>query len=137
MQITINSFGTLGDVQPYIALGKGLKQAGHDVRLFTHQIFESFVRDHDLEFFPIQLNPRALVIQQDLAAIGNNPFKFMRWLRENYRDRMEELFRETEKADRDADLVINSTLSNAGYHVGHKHNLPVLAAYLQPLWPSR
>ena len=85
----------------------------------------------------MQLDPRAIVIQQDLAAIGNNPFKFMSWLRENYRDTMQEMFRETEKADRDADLIINSLLSNAGYHVAQKYNLPVLSAYLQPVWPSR
>jgi sterol 3beta-glucosyltransferase len=137
MQITINAFGTRGDVQPYIALGEGLKQSGHDVRLFTHNIFEGFVRNHDLEFYPMQLDPRTIVIQQDLAAIGNNPFKFMSWLRENYRDTMQEMFRETEKADRDADLIINSLLSNAGYHVAQKYKLPVLSAYLQPVWPSR
>jgi sterol 3beta-glucosyltransferase len=137
MQITINAFGTRGDVQPYIALGKGLKQSGHSVRLFTHKIFEGFVRGHGLEFYPIKLDPRALLIQQDLAAIGNNPMRFMRWLRENYHDRIEELFRETDNADRDSDLIINSILASAGFHVAHKHNLPILSAYLQPVWPSR
>jgi sterol 3beta-glucosyltransferase len=32
--------GSLGDVQLYIALGKGLKEAGYVVRLVTHENFE-------------------------------------------------------------------------------------------------
>lgn len=37
MRIAIIAPGSRGDVQPYLALGKGLKQAGHVVRLVTHQ----------------------------------------------------------------------------------------------------
>ena len=33
MRIAIIALGSQGDVQPYIALGKGLKAAGHNVRL--------------------------------------------------------------------------------------------------------
>ena len=39
MRIAIIAPGSRGDVQPYLALGKGLKQAGHVVRLVTHQNF--------------------------------------------------------------------------------------------------
>ena len=35
MQILILTVGTRGDVQPYVALGKGLLQAGHDVTICT------------------------------------------------------------------------------------------------------
>jgi Glycosyltransferase family 28 N-terminal domain/FtsK/SpoIIIE family len=37
--IAIIAMGSLGDVQPYIALGKGLKEAGYRVRLVTHENF--------------------------------------------------------------------------------------------------
>ncbi|MEO8356692.1 MAG: glycosyltransferase [Chloroflexota bacterium] len=36
MRIAIIALGSRGDVQPYIALGNGLKDAGHVVRLVTH-----------------------------------------------------------------------------------------------------
>ena len=41
MHITILTVGSRGDVQPFIALGVGLKQAGHQVRLATHYNFKS------------------------------------------------------------------------------------------------
>lgn len=49
---------SIGDVQPYVALGKGLSRSGHRVRIGTHAVFASFVRDAGLEFFPIGGDPR-------------------------------------------------------------------------------
>lgn len=33
MRITTLTYGSRGDVQPYIAVGRGLQRAGHQVRL--------------------------------------------------------------------------------------------------------
>jgi len=43
MRIAIIAPGSRGDVQPYIALGKGLEKAAHVVRLVTHQNFGMLV----------------------------------------------------------------------------------------------
>lgn len=137
MHITINSFGSRGDIQPYIALGKGLKQAGHSVRLLTHQIFEGFVRQHDLDFYPIQLDPRQVLVEQSISDFEDNPLVFFRWLRSGYEVFLEDLFRVTDQAAEGADLLINSGLSFAGYHVAEKHAIPAIAAYLQPVSPTR
>jgi sterol 3beta-glucosyltransferase len=56
MRIMIMAMGSRGDVQPYIALGKGLKTAGYSVRLATHENFESLVNSHGLEFYPMKGN---------------------------------------------------------------------------------
>jgi sterol 3beta-glucosyltransferase len=51
----------LGDVQPYVALGKMLLKDGHRVRIATHEVFRSFVTDAGLEFFCIGGNPQDLM----------------------------------------------------------------------------
>lgn len=56
MRIAIIALGSRGDVQPYIALGKGLKAAGHTVRLLTHENFEWLVDSQGLEFWPLKGN---------------------------------------------------------------------------------
>jgi sterol 3beta-glucosyltransferase len=61
MQITIIAMGSRGDVQPYVALGKGLKAAGHSIRLATHENFESLVNSHGLEFYPMKGNVQAFI----------------------------------------------------------------------------
>jgi UDP:flavonoid glycosyltransferase YjiC (YdhE family) len=47
----------VGDVQPYVALGKRLKRDGHRVRIATHETFRDFVSTEGLEFFDIGGNP--------------------------------------------------------------------------------
>ena len=50
MNVLIVTFGGLGDVLPYVALGKGLKARGHSVTLCTNSSFESFVTEHGLNY---------------------------------------------------------------------------------------
>ena len=50
LNIVIQVVGSRGDVQPFVALGNELQRHGHRVRLATHGVFESFVRDSGLEF---------------------------------------------------------------------------------------
>jgi UDP:flavonoid glycosyltransferase YjiC (YdhE family) len=55
MRIAIIASGSRGDIEPYIALGKGLQGAGHIVRLATHENFASLVALHGVEFWPIRV----------------------------------------------------------------------------------
>ncbi|MFN2139625.1 MAG: glycosyltransferase [Candidatus Promineifilaceae bacterium] len=50
MNILIITFGSRGDVQPYLALGKGLRTAGHDVTLCTAEQFEPLIRENGLNY---------------------------------------------------------------------------------------
>lgn len=51
MKVTIIAAGSRGDVQPYVALGKGLKEAGHTVHVLASQDFQNLITAHGLEFF--------------------------------------------------------------------------------------
>ncbi|KAL9031709.1 MAG: hypothetical protein Q9180_006783, partial [Flavoplaca navasiana] len=52
LNVVIQVVGSRGDVQPFVALGRTLKERyGHRVRLATHRTFKSFVEDNGLEFF--------------------------------------------------------------------------------------
>lgn len=46
----ILTLGSRGDVQPYVALGKALTRAGHDVTLATHEAFRALIEDNGLSF---------------------------------------------------------------------------------------
>ncbi|MEL6606035.1 MAG: glycosyltransferase [Cyanobacteria bacterium J06614_10] len=50
MHILILTLGSRGDVQPYVALGKGLQSVGHTVTLCTSSRFESFITAHGLNY---------------------------------------------------------------------------------------
>ncbi len=53
MKVLISCYGTLGDVQPYVALAIGLKSKGHEVTIATSSRFESFIKGENLNFIPL------------------------------------------------------------------------------------
>lgn len=62
LNIVIQIVGSRGDVQPFVALGKTLKEKnGHRVRVATHPTFQTFVEENDLEFFNIGGDPAELM----------------------------------------------------------------------------
>jgi hypothetical protein len=69
MNVVIHVVGSRGDVQPFVALGKVLKDRyNHRVRLATHPTFQKFVEDNGLEFFSIGGDPSEL-----MAFMVKNP----------------------------------------------------------------
>ncbi|KAG8533815.1 uncharacterized protein KY384_001556 [Bacidia gigantensis] len=69
LNIVIHVVGSRGDVQPFIALGKVLKEThNHRVRLATHSTFKGFVAESGLEYFDIGGDPAEL-----MAFMVKNP----------------------------------------------------------------
>jgi UDP:flavonoid glycosyltransferase YjiC (YdhE family) len=65
--VVIVALGSRGDVEPYIALGKGLKRAGHYVRVISHQNFDSLVSSHGLEFWAIKGNVQEIAQSTEMS----------------------------------------------------------------------
>ncbi|KAF4784676.1 glycosyltransferase family 28 domain-containing protein [Colletotrichum scovillei] len=69
LNVVIQIVGSRGDVQPFVALGKVLKDTyGHRVRIATHATFQKFVEENGLEFFCIGGDPAEL-----MAFMVKNP----------------------------------------------------------------
>ncbi|KAL5418411.1 hypothetical protein PMIN03_001127 [Paraphaeosphaeria minitans] len=70
LNIVIIVIGSRGDIQPFLRIGKILKEDyGHRVRIATHPAFKSFIEnDTGLEFFSIGGNPSEL-----MAFMVKNP----------------------------------------------------------------
>jgi sterol 3beta-glucosyltransferase len=69
MRIAIIASGSQGDVQPYIALGKGLADAGHAVRIVTHDTYEKSVRSHGLDFYALKGNPQEVMETEEMRKL--------------------------------------------------------------------
>jgi hypothetical protein len=69
LNILIQIIGSRGDVQPFIALGKILRERyKHRVRVATHPTFKGFVEENGLEFFSLGGDPSEL-----MAFMVKNP----------------------------------------------------------------
>jgi hypothetical protein len=139
MRIAIIAPGSRGDVQPYIALGEGLAEAGHGVRLVTHQNFETLVRARRLEFWPVA---------GDVRDIAQGTQMRERLERGNFLAVMSQMAKEAQRgalglaegglaACGGVDLVLAGI---AGLFVGlalaERLGLPLLQAYYIPFTPT-
>lgn len=68
---------------------------------------------------------------------GRNGFQFMRYFVELARGTLPELLRESARVAQDAELIVFSQLSFAGYHIAEARRIPTVMASLQPFSPTR
>ena len=130
MHITILALGSRGDIQPYAALGYGLKAAGHQIRFISFESFAALVADHELDFHPIQGSAQALV-----ANAGADMLALVRSfgsLAEGYaRDLSAPHLGET-------DLILNQLPAGLyGFDLAERYHVPMALAAVIPLARTR
>ena len=54
LRIVIVTLGSRGDVQPFLNLGIGLREVGHDVQIATAENFKDLVKEQGLDFIPLR-----------------------------------------------------------------------------------
>jgi sterol 3beta-glucosyltransferase len=118
-------------VQPYVALGLGLRAAGHEVRISAQAGYQQFVHDRGLGFHPISGDPHELV--SELLEEGNNPIRFARRFRRILGSLMEQNLQEYLAACRDAEVIVYSPVGFLGYFVAEALRVPRVGAALYPL----
>lgn len=139
MRVTVLAVGSRGDVQPYVALGVGLQEAGHDVVVATHAAFEGFVRARGLGFRPLAGDPKAGVeseVGRAWLESGSNPAAFAYNFARLMRSHLEESLPEIWHVCQDAEVILSSALGLTGYHVAERLGVPFAAALLQPWTPT-
>jgi rhamnosyltransferase subunit B len=62
-RIVLATFGSLGDLQPFLAIGVALREYGHHVVIATSEIYREHVAAASLEFYPVR--PDRIPGQQD------------------------------------------------------------------------
>jgi UDP:flavonoid glycosyltransferase YjiC (YdhE family) len=135
MNVAILTLGSRGDVQPYVALGRGLAAAGHEVTVATHACWETFVRQHGLAFSPVAGDPRGALegeAGQMWLASDRNPFRFMRRMAEIGRPLLWQAADDYWAACQRADLILFAVLAALpAAAIAEKLGIPAYPAYLQ------
>jgi UDP:flavonoid glycosyltransferase YjiC (YdhE family) len=141
MRITILTNGSRGDVQPYVALGLGLQQAGHSVQIATHEQFRTFIRERGLDFFPVAGDFRQMWESEEwrqLRAAGRNRLRLMKEFQRIFEAHSIEFLHDALQACQDAEAILCAThVYFAGEALAEKMQRPLYYASLYPLTPSR
>ncbi|OZJ03357.1 hypothetical protein BZG36_03000, partial [Bifiguratus adelaidae] len=126
--ITCLTIGTRGDVQPYIALCKGLVKDGHRVRIATHEEYEGWIVSHGIEFRSIGGDPAELMrICVDYGFLTVNFFKG--WF--------DDLLQTAWIACQGSDVLIESPSAMVGVHMAEKLGIPYFRAFPMPWTRTR
>ncbi|KAI1848441.1 hypothetical protein JX266_005747 [Neoarthrinium moseri] len=135
LKVTCLTIGSRGDVQPYIALCKGLLAEGHKPRIATHAEFRGWVESHGIEFAPVAGDPGELM----RLCIQNGTFTlaFFREANSTFRVWIEDLLATAYDAVKGSDVLIESPSAMAGIHIAEALQIPYFRAFTMPWTRTR
>ena len=140
MNITIIAPGTQGDVRPYVALGKGLQDSGHQVQVATHQNFAALVAGCGLTLFPLHGDMEGLMRDPTVgvALAKNNLLNQFTLLKKKLIVLNQQWMHDCLEACQATEVVIGGFGGLiAGQPVAEKLGLPFIQAWLVPFTPTR
>jgi UDP:flavonoid glycosyltransferase YjiC (YdhE family) len=133
MKITILTYGSRGDVQPYLALAVGLQRQGHAVQLAAPYRFADFVNSYGVGFVPLAGDPE--VISARLNEAGSNPLGMVRSISEYIFSIADQVVQQILAACEDADLIVHSFLFTTGGHsLARKLHVPDISVQTFPVF---
>lgn len=133
MNITILTFGSRGDVQPFLPLSLGLMSRGHNVTLAAPARFKDLIGEHGITFFPLPGDPEEL--SRRLNDAGYNFIRQVKELISHAVDIGVEMLHQTEEACRDADLIIHTFAHAVGAHtLAREKNIPDIHIQTFPMF---
>ena len=132
VHIRLLALGTRGDVQPYIALGLGLKRAGYDVSVAATSDFKTFIESYGLTAIASKMDLQSVVRSSEQSG-GRRQSKKARWAF------FQMLLDETLALAQGADALVYAPAAVfSAPHVAEKLGIPGIPTALQPyMHPTR
>jgi UDP:flavonoid glycosyltransferase YjiC (YdhE family) len=133
MRITILTYGSRGDVQPFIPLSLRLVETGHSVKLAAPYRFKNLIEENNIDFVPLAGDPEDL--SRRLNTAGHNFLKLLRELMNHAVENGADIWHQTEKACDDTDLVIHTFTHAVGAHtIAREKNIPDIHIQTFPMF---
>ncbi|KAF9066087.1 hypothetical protein BDP27DRAFT_1331186 [Rhodocollybia butyracea] len=127
LHFTFLTIGSRGDVQPYIALAKGLQADGHKVRIATHKEFKEWIESHDIEYGYVGGDPAELM----RICVENGMFtvSFLKEGLQKFRGWLDDLLKTSWEACQGTDVLVESPSAMGGYHIAEALGIPYFRAF--------
>jgi MGT family glycosyltransferase len=135
VRIVFTTWGSLGDLHPFLALGVELRARGHEVSVATMPIWRDNVVRAGLGFHPLRPDvPPGEPDARDVVRRVLDPQKGPEYLfRELFAPHTRETYDDTLAAASGADVLVTHQLPLTGAVVAQKLGIPWVSAVLAPL----
>jgi rhamnosyltransferase subunit B len=135
-RIVLSTFGSFGDLHPYVAIALELKARGHSPVIATSEVYREKMDSIGVEFFPVRPDmpsydqPDELTkLATDLIQAKGGTEKVIELFTLNLR----EVYEDVNAAVDGADLLLTHTLPLVGPIVAQKRGLPWVSSILAPI----
>lgn len=135
-RIVLTTFGSLGDLHPYMAIAVELKQRGHSVAIATSEVYRDRVEAENIDFYPVRpdlpnknTEEAQLSIKQAMDSQKGTEYV----LRQLILPYLKDSYNDLTQAVRGADLLITHPISFAGALLTQKTGIRWISSVLSPI----
>lgn len=133
-KILIITIGSRGDIQPFVALGKGLQEAGYEVALQTAEAYKPFVQDNRLHY--LYMNNEFMKLTESkagqAAVDGGSSLNLMKKVMPMLRQMLEDEWQAALSFK--PDVIIYHPKSLGGYHIAEKLDISFFMSLALPFY---
>ncbi|MBN1437985.1 MAG: glycosyltransferase family 1 protein [Anaerolineales bacterium] len=134
MRILLMTYGTRGDVEPFLALAQGFLKAGHSARLAAPESFAHLAAGSGVEYVPLPGDPARLAAAMARQA-GANPLRMIGVMSRFVFPLAAEVYARLREAAPGAEAVVHSFLfTHAGYELARSLGVPDFSAQMFPMF---
>lgn len=133
-RVAIATIGTLGDVQPYLALAIALKERGYSVVLGANDDFEDIICGYGVEFFSLGSSIQSFLQQSQFEnAMSQNMLVNGPALLVEGQKIVDKAARLSWEMAQGADVIISNMNTSFGIDIAEALDIPAIMSALQPL----
>ena len=133
MNISILTYGSRGDFQPFLALSIGLQKSGHVVTLIGPQRFADFAAARSISYVPLPGDPEEL--SKAFNRAGSNPLRMILSMRNHVLGIAPRVVQQIVQSTQDAHLLIHSfAFTTGGHSLARQLHIPDISVQAFPMF---
>ncbi|MBN2549303.1 MAG: glycosyltransferase family 1 protein [Anaerolineales bacterium] len=134
MQITILTYGTRGDVEPFIGLAQGLIQSGYSVRLAAPERYRALANQPEIEIIGLEGDPDQLASSMVRQAGASWP-RMVQVVSQHILPIAVRVLQQVREACQGTDAIVHSFLmTDAGHQMAVEFGIPEFSAQFFPIY---
>ncbi|HEY5884131.1 MAG TPA: glycosyltransferase [Pyrinomonadaceae bacterium] len=135
-RIVLSTFGSFGDIHPYVAIALELKARGHHPVIATSEVYREKMDVAGIDFVPIRPDMPSYDEPERLIRLSNDlidPKTGTERVIELFTGNLREVYDDLDAAVEGADLLVTHLLPLVGPIVAQKRGLPWVSTVLAPV----
>ncbi|MBV8552571.1 MAG: glycosyltransferase family 1 protein [Acidobacteriaceae bacterium] len=132
-RIVLNTFGSFGDLHPYLAIAIELRRRDHDPVIATSEVYRAKIQAEGIGFSPVRPDVGELLERPDIIEKVWHPLRGPEYLIRDYlMPRVEQAYEDLSAGCAGADLLLTHPAAYAGPTVAEVLKLPWISVVPQP-----